>query len=158
MRTRTIIRVAMRSLQRAPLRSALTALGVIVGVAAVVATTSIGTGARTKIQETLSKPESRTIYLGAMAQRTGFHSMAMQLSRANSLNSDDYYAIRRSVANISAVSPRIYLQGAHVKAYGRSIDVQVEARTLTASLRPRASCSLVRYSIARMSIGPETSA
>src|SRR5262245_16587826 len=126
MEIRATIRVAARSLQRAPLRSALTALGIIVGVASVVATTSIGKGAQAKIQEALSKPESRTVYLVALPLQRNLRSIVSQLSRANSLKIEDYYAIRRSVGSISAASPRIFLQGARVQANGRALDVQLE--------------------------------
>ncbi len=46
MKTRRVIRTAFRSLSGSPLRTALTALGVVIGVAAVVAVIAIGEGAR----------------------------------------------------------------------------------------------------------------
>ena len=47
----TIIRIALRALSRNKLRSSLTMLGIIIGVAAVIATVSIGQGADAAVQE-----------------------------------------------------------------------------------------------------------
>src|SRR5690606_20610540 len=48
------IRLALRSLRRNPLRSSLTSLGVIVGVAAVISMVSLGQGARAALQEQIA--------------------------------------------------------------------------------------------------------
>ena len=48
------LRLAGRSLRRNPLRSALTSLGVVVGVAAVIAMVSVGQGAHARLQEQLA--------------------------------------------------------------------------------------------------------
>src|SRR5581483_3542644 len=50
MRITTIIRVALRALRRNVLRSALTALGIIIGIAAVVTIVSLGNGAKAMIE------------------------------------------------------------------------------------------------------------
>ncbi|HEY8518135.1 MAG TPA: ABC transporter permease [Candidatus Binatia bacterium] len=48
------LRLAVRSLRRNPLRSSLTSLGVIVGVAAVISMVSLGQGARAALQEQIA--------------------------------------------------------------------------------------------------------
>ena len=50
-----ILRIALRSLRRTGLRSSLTALGIIIGVAAVIALLSIGNGAKAKVDETMRR-------------------------------------------------------------------------------------------------------
>jgi putative ABC transport system permease protein len=121
MRGREILRGAVRSLWRAPVRSGLTALGVIVGVAAVLTTSSIGNGARVKIQEALARPESRTIFLIATVPRVPGRQRPLRLPFADSLRPADYHALRESVHGIAAASPRIYLPDVHVRASGKDI-------------------------------------
>ena len=48
---RMTLRAALRALRRNKMRSALTMLGIIIGVAAVIATVSIGQGADAAVQE-----------------------------------------------------------------------------------------------------------
>jgi hypothetical protein len=48
MRFINVIKVALRALRRSALRSVLTALGIIIGVAAVIAMVSIGNGAKSR--------------------------------------------------------------------------------------------------------------
>lgn len=121
MKVWTIFSVALRSLQRARVRSSLTTLGLTVGVAAVVATNSIGSGAKARIEETLMKPESRTIYLGALPMRPDAN-----LPLSQNLQTTDYYAVRELVDHVSAVSPRFYLSDAHAQANGRAAKVTLE--------------------------------
>ena len=64
----TIFGEAFRALQQNRLRTGLTMLGMIIGVAAVVLMLSIGQGARTKINETIAAMGSKTGTVG----RTSF--------------------------------------------------------------------------------------
>lgn len=126
MRLLAIISSAVRSLARAPIRSALTALGVVMGVAAVVSTLTIGGGARARVQETLSKPESRTVYISAMPPPSTNGRAAPRLSSADKLHPDDYYAIRNSISNISGASPHVYSSNARVQTNGRFAEASLE--------------------------------
>ena len=47
--------IALRALRRNPMRSGLTMLGIIIGVAAVIAMVAIGTGARSRWRPALRK-------------------------------------------------------------------------------------------------------
>ena len=49
-----ILKVALRAIWRNKVRSALTALGIIVGIAAVIAVIAIGQGASTQMQNSIS--------------------------------------------------------------------------------------------------------
>jgi putative ABC transport system permease protein len=55
------IRIAFRALQVNKLRSALTMLGIVIGVAAVIATAAIGSGAKQRIQQQIASIGSNTI-------------------------------------------------------------------------------------------------
>jgi putative ABC transport system permease protein len=55
------MRIAFRALQVNKLRSALTMLGIVIGVAAVIATSAIGSGAKQRIQQQIASIGSNTI-------------------------------------------------------------------------------------------------
>lgn len=57
------IRIAFRSLQVNKLRSALTMLGIVIGVAAVIATSAIGSGAKERIEQQIASIGSNTIII-----------------------------------------------------------------------------------------------
>ena len=57
------VRIAFRALQINKLRSALTMLGIVIGVAAVIATAAIGSGAKQRIQEQIASIGSNTIII-----------------------------------------------------------------------------------------------
>ena len=49
-----VLRTAIRALRRNVMRSALTTLGIVIGVAAVIAMTEIGQGSSTAVQKTIA--------------------------------------------------------------------------------------------------------
>jgi putative ABC transport system permease protein len=55
------VRIAFRALQLNRLRSALTMLGIVIGVAAVIATAAIGSGAKQRIQQQIASIGSNVI-------------------------------------------------------------------------------------------------
>jgi putative ABC transport system permease protein len=126
MRLSSTIRIALRSLQRAPIRSALTALSIAVGVAAVVATASIGAGAKAKLEELLRKPETRLIFLQATVRSSEQKNEPTDLPITEDLRESDYLAIRNTVRYISAASPRVYLASARVNGNGRSANIVLD--------------------------------
>src|SRR5437867_1142354 len=82
-----IIRVAFRALQRNKMRAALTMLGVIIGVSAVVAMVSIGQGAQAAVQAQIDS-------IGT-----------------NTLTVEDLDAIKREVPSVSMVTPAVNARG-----------------------------------------------
>ena len=71
------IKSALRALRRNTLRSLLTALGIIIGVAAVIAMVSIGQGASLSVQEQIARMGNNMLVIlsGTTTQggvRTGF--------------------------------------------------------------------------------------
>jgi len=127
MNTSAVFSVALRSLQRAPLRSALTAIGIIAGVAAIITTASIGAGASVKIQEALEKPETRTVRLTAFIPPSAGRPANANLSPSERLRSDDYDALRKNVVGASAITPQIYIPTARVQADGDTANAVLEA-------------------------------
>jgi putative ABC transport system permease protein len=117
---------ALRSVVRAPVRSALTALGVIVGTSSIITTLGIGDGARLRIQEVLLRPESRIISLLAAPTAAPAHRNFAPLSASDRLTVRDYYSIKNTLSNVAAASPRLYVSAARIQVNGREEDVLLE--------------------------------
>ena len=99
-----ILKVAFRALSRNKLRSLLTALGIIIGVACVIATIGIGEGARLQTENQLKSLGTNflMIFPGATT------SSGARTGASNSkLSSDDVDAIRREVGSVAYVSATI---------------------------------------------------
>jgi putative ABC transport system permease protein len=104
-KTGNILKVAFRALGRNKLRSLLTALGIIIGVACVVATIGIGEGARMQSENQLKSLGTNflMIYPGTMTSsgaRSGFGSNSK-------LSESDVDAIREEVSSVIYVSATI---------------------------------------------------
>jgi len=125
MSIKAVFGAAFRSLRREPVRSGLTCLGIIVGVAAVVVTAGIGAGARVRIQEAFERPETRTILLSAVSPPKKGRVARSTVPPGQGLQVEDYVAIR-AIEGISASSPRIYRFATQAHATGRASDVLLE--------------------------------
>src|SRR5438552_11351991 len=66
-----IIRVAFRALVRNKMRAALTMLGIIIGVSAVIAMVSIGQGASASVQAQIESIGTNLLFVSAGAQNVG---------------------------------------------------------------------------------------
>lgn len=103
------LRVALRNLQRTNLRSALTALGIIIGVAAVIAVVSVGNGARANVEKTLSSLESNQLEVSGDPKPGQWRrGLRWGLPAGDGLRLEDYYAIRREIRGLSATTVRLY--------------------------------------------------
>ncbi|MBL9186334.1 MAG: ABC transporter permease [Opitutaceae bacterium] len=105
MRFTTTFLVALRALRRNTMRSILTALGIIFGIAAVITTVAMGTGAKTQIEAQIASLGQNliTVMPGSMSSggmRGGFGSSA-------TLTPEDYEAIAAEVSGIDGISPEI---------------------------------------------------
>jgi len=105
MRFGSIIKVALRALLRNTMRSILTALGIIIGVGAVIAMVSIGNGAKSQVEAQVASLGQNviTVFSGSMSQggmRGGWGS-------APTLTVEDYEAIQREVTGVVGVSPEV---------------------------------------------------
>ena len=61
----SILRIAWRALSRNKLRSGLTMLGVIIGVAAVIAMVGVGQGASLAVQQQIAAMGSNVVFVGS---------------------------------------------------------------------------------------------
>jgi putative ABC transport system permease protein len=102
-----IIRVAFRALVRNKMRAALTMLGIIIGVSAVIAMVSIGQGAQASVQAQIEGIGTNLLFLSAGAQNVGGVRSGTGDSGTNTLTVDDLEAIRREVPSVSMVTPSV---------------------------------------------------
>jgi putative ABC transport system permease protein len=105
MRVSATFKVAGRALRKNKLRSVLTALGIIIGVGAVIAMVSIGNGAKAQVQSQIASLGENIlqVFSGSITSsgiRTGFGG-------AGTLKIEDAEAIRREVPGVNAVSEEV---------------------------------------------------
>src|SRR5688572_8259882 len=88
--------IAVRALKRNALRTALTMLGVVIGVAAVIAMVALGSGARGSVETSLKSAGTNIIQVSAGNYTRGGESMniASGLGSATTLTLEDADAIR----------------------------------------------------------------
>ncbi|MCW3462028.1 ABC transporter permease [Chitinophaga nivalis] len=98
-----LIRIALRALQRNKLRAFLTMLGIIIGVAAVIAMVAIGEGSKQSIQSQLSSMGSNMITILPSSNVSG--GVRVEGASLQSLTLVDVKAIQRDAASVGAVSP-----------------------------------------------------
>jgi putative ABC transport system permease protein len=99
------IRVALRALRVNKLRSSLTMLGIIIGVAAVITMISIGAGAQARVEEQIKSLGSNLIILLPGSVTSG--GVRMGAGSRSSLTEDDAFAIQREVADVQAAAPAL---------------------------------------------------
>ncbi|MBW1992535.1 MAG: ABC transporter permease [Deltaproteobacteria bacterium] len=97
------VQTALFSLWVHKLRSFLTALGLIIGVAAVVLVVALGTGARLKVAREIASVGSNLLLILPGATTTG--GLRMGLGTAPTLTVGDARAIAREIPYVKAVAP-----------------------------------------------------
>jgi putative ABC transport system permease protein len=102
-----IIRVAFRALIRNKMRAALTMLGIIIGVSAVIAMVSIGQGASASVQAQIESIGTNLLFVSAGAQNVGGVRSGTGDTGTNTLTVDDLEAIKREVPSVSMVTPSV---------------------------------------------------
>ena len=95
------ILLAIREIRRNVLRSFLTILGVVIGVAAVITLVTVGDGVTAKVKEDLSKLGSNLL----MVRPGQFRGPGGGSSSAKALTAADVTAIKRQVGSLKAVAP-----------------------------------------------------
>src|SRR4051812_35023692 len=103
MKVTSTFKIAFRALRRNKMRSALTALGIIIGVGAVIATVSITNGAKTKIEDQIASLGQNVILIypgnsSAGGVNTGWGG-------SSTLKIGDADAIKNDIPTVSNVSP-----------------------------------------------------
>ncbi len=100
-----VLKIALRALARNKARSALTMLGIIIGVASVIAMVSLGQGAQKQVQDQISSMGTNLLIVQAGSQRTG--GVRGGAGTSTSLTPDDMEAVLRDVSSVSAATPSI---------------------------------------------------
>jgi putative ABC transport system permease protein len=109
-----VFKVAGRALARNKMRSALTTLGIIIGVSAVIALVSIGQGAQFMVQGQINSFGSNLLFV--MPGNVVQSGANITTAGANSLTVEDVIAIENELPGIAASSPM--LQAGRQGVYG----------------------------------------
>ncbi len=99
---RMTVRLAASALRRNPLRSALTALGVVIGVAAVIAMVSVGQGASAAVQAQIENLGTNIIMVMPGATTVG--GVRSGAGAVNTLTVADAKAVARDLAGVADVA------------------------------------------------------
>jgi putative ABC transport system permease protein len=99
-----VVKIALRALARNKVRSALTMLGIIIGVASVIAMVSLGQGAQQQVQDQISSMGTNMLVVTAGSQRTG--GVRGGTGTAATITEADVEAITQA-ASVAAVSPSV---------------------------------------------------
>jgi len=97
--------IALRALRRNKMRSMLTALGIIIGVASVVAMVAVGNGAQARITSQVSALGQNLLMVFAGSKKSG--GVNSGLGSASAITLEDASAIQREVPDVAAVSPEV---------------------------------------------------
>ena len=104
-----LFRIAVRALVRNKLRAFLTMLGIIIGVASVIAMLAIGEGSKQKMRKQISSMGTNMVMVMPNMQRRGGVSLGASSSVA--LKYSDVTALQNEAADISLVSPEVRATG-----------------------------------------------
>ncbi|MEZ5064943.1 MAG: ABC transporter permease [bacterium] len=106
MNARVLTRVAAKSILRNKMRSLLTMLGIIIGVAAVLVMIAVGEGAQSQIEKTIQNLGTNMLVVTPGSSAAG--GVSQGAGTFNRLSLDDAEKIRREAVLVTAVSPVIF--------------------------------------------------
>jgi len=105
MRALATAKIAGRALRRNPMRSALTTLGIIVGVGAVIAMVGIGNGAKAQVESQIASLGRNVILVfSGSTTASGLHT---GMGSAGTLTVEDVDAIGREIDGVAGISPEV---------------------------------------------------
>jgi len=104
-----VLKVAVRALNRNKLRTALTMLGIIIGVGAVIALVSIGQGAQAMVQDQINGMGNNMMFV--MPGNVSFGGASLGAGAANTLTEEDVQAMVKEIPTIAAASPSVRASG-----------------------------------------------
>jgi putative ABC transport system permease protein len=113
MRYFVILKAAFRALRRNKLRTALTMLGIIIGVGAVIAMVGIGNGAKAQVQSRIAALGQNVIMVFSGSVNRG--GVFTGFGGAGTLTVEDALAMGKDVPGVTAVSPEVR-SGAQIMA------------------------------------------
>ncbi|MBT3921201.1 MAG: FtsX-like permease family protein [Nitrospina sp.] len=115
-----LFKMALRSLVTHKLRTFLTALGIIIGVASVISMISIGEGARSQTQDTISKFGTNIITVKPGQQK----SRHVTTGKVDTLTLDDAEYIKVNIPLITGVAAQVY-RSAQIKFENKNTNTTV---------------------------------
>jgi len=123
MKTKDILKETFSALKANKARTGLTMLGIIIGIASVIAMTAIGQGAQKTVTQTIESLGANLIIVTPGAQRS-FGGPNMSRGGAKTLTLEDADAIISQVKNVSAVV-RIVSSQKQVLASGTNTNTSI---------------------------------
>ena len=107
MKLRNVIRIALIAIRRNAVRSALTMLGVIIGVASVIAMIALGSGARASIDQQIQSQGTNVVYVSSGSFGRGPGSPRGGAGSVTTLTLEDAQTIGRDVPSVARLSPMV---------------------------------------------------
>lgn len=104
-----LFKIAFRALANNKLRAFLTMLGIIIGVASVIAMLAIGQGSKRSIQKQISEMGSNMIMIHPGAEMRG--GVRQDPSSMQTLKQENYETLRDECMYLSAISPNVSASG-----------------------------------------------
>ena len=101
------VRIAALAIRRNKIRSILTMLGVIIGVASVIAMIALGSGARAAIDEQIQSQGTNVIYVSAGSFGRGPGAVRQGAGSVSTLTLEDAQAIAQQVSTVAQMSPMV---------------------------------------------------
>jgi putative ABC transport system permease protein len=116
MRKSTLIKVATQSILKNKMRTFLTMLGIVIGVAAVIVMVAVGYGAQASIEKQIGALGTNMIMVMPGASTAG--GVNQGAATFNRLTPADYEKLQRESMLLSAVSPVVFTQAQAISAQG----------------------------------------
>ena len=111
-----LLRIAFRALLRNRMRTFLSVLGIVIGVAAVITMVAIGEGSKQSIKEQIGSMGANIVIISPNPRQTS--GVRMDASATQLLTVNDAYALRKKSKYLVAVSPVVDARGQVVAAGG----------------------------------------
>lgn len=109
MNYQNLFKIAIRAIAANKMRSFLTALGIIIGIAAVITMLAIGQGSKASIKANIAEMGSNMIMISPGADMRG--GVRQDASSMETLKQADYQSIKEDCNYISAISPTVNSSG-----------------------------------------------
>jgi putative ABC transport system permease protein len=125
MKLGALLQIALRALAANKLRSALTMLGIVIGVAAVIVMIAVGAGAQARVEEQIRSLGSNLLLIMSGARTQG--GVRLPQGSSQTLSEDDAIAINQEIAD--AVAAPAVRGGAQVVAGNANWSTQIYGTT-----------------------------
>jgi putative ABC transport system permease protein len=109
MKMKNLLRAALRSLAKNKMRTFLTMLGIIIGVASVIAMLAIGQGSKQSIQAQISTLGTNVLMIWPQASSTG--GVRMEAGSSQKMTLEDVTAISDRCPSVAFVTPQVRSSG-----------------------------------------------